>query len=318
MSFALEVKEEIVTHTFTEQQKKAFLCGFIKYNGEIIISDNKSRLILTTISNRIARTIISFIKNFYEGEILISIIQSQKLKKSKTFQITLKDKVFEFLFNFNIYNTNKSGKIIEVEETFRNNTSLLRAYISGVFIAVGSVNSPETSNYHLELQFGEEVSTSVFNELLKPLGFDFKTIKRKSKFVSYIKKSTVVSDFLKLIDAPNSVMKFENQRISRDMLNNINRMINIDISNQAKTLDAGQRQAMQIKNLKEKGYFRFLSDKAKFLANVRLERPEATFSELEEILNNNNIPISKSGVSNLFRNIEKIYKNSQEGKNEKG
>ncbi|WP_338972446.1 DNA-binding protein WhiA [Spiroplasma endosymbiont of Panorpa germanica] len=317
MSFALDVKEEIVSHTFTDEQKKAFLCGFIKYNGEILISDNQSRLILSTISNRVARTIISFIKTFYNGEILISILQSQKLKKNKVFQVTLVEDIFEFLFNFNIYNTNKSGKIIEVDYNLIQNTSLLRAYISGVFIAIGSVNSPQTSNYHLELQFGDELSTEVFKNLLEPLGFDFKSIKRKTKYVSYIKKSTAVSDFLKLIDAPNSVMKFENKRISRDMQNNINRMINIDISNQAKTLDAGQRQVTQILYLKEKNYFGFLSDKARFLANIRLERPEATFSELEEILNNNNISITKSGVSNLFKNIEKIYKNSQEGKNEK-
>ncbi|AHI53479.1 hypothetical protein SSABA_v1c00670 [Spiroplasma sabaudiense Ar-1343] len=317
MSFAMEVKEEIVTHTFSEEQRRAFLCGFIKYNGEIIISNNQPKLILSTISNRIARTVISFLKTFYEGEILISILQSQKLRKNKTFQITLKDNVFDFLFKFNIYNTNKSAKIISVVDEVVNNSSLLRAYISGVFIAIGSVNSPKTSNYHLELQFRDEESSLFFNDLLEPLGFTFKKIKRKAKFISYLKKSTFVSDFLKLIDAPNAVMNFENQRISRDMLNNINRMINIDISNQAKTLDAGQRQVYQINNLKEKGYFRYLSDKAKFLANARLDRPDASFSELESILNQNNIPITKSGISNLFRTIEKLYKNSQEVNYEK-
>ncbi|AUM62322.1 DNA-binding protein WhiA [Spiroplasma monobiae] len=309
MSFAMEVKEEILNHTFTEEQKIALLSGFIKYNGELIYTNNGAALKLTSNSNNVIRNIFSILKTIYKGNIEISIIQIQKLRKNKIYQLMLTDKVLEFLASNNIYNVDDGEKIIEMDlEKYdrKIKQELTRAYVSGMFIAIGSVNSPETTNYHLELQFKEIESAIYITKILKKFGFEFKTTTKGNKTVCYIKKSIAVSDFLKFIDASISVMKFENTRINRDVSNNINRMINIDIYNQQKSSATGTKQVQEIELIQKNNLMSELSPKAQKLAQIRLENPDASFSELEMYMNDQNVVITKSGISNLFKIINKL------------
>ncbi|AUB31133.1 DNA-binding protein WhiA [Spiroplasma floricola] len=309
MSFAMEVKEEILNHTFTKEQKIMLLSGFIKYNGELIYTSKGAVLKLTNNSNNVIRNIFSMLKTIYDGNIEISIIQIQKLRKNKIYQLMLTDEVIFFLKRYNIYDINSSTKIIEIDlENYdkKIKQELIRAYISGIFIAIGSVNSPETTNYHLELQFKENESSTYITKILKKYNFTFKTTSKKNKFVCYIKKSIAVSDFLKFMDASISVMKFENTRINRDVSNNINRMINIDIYNQQKSSVTGSRQVEVIELIKKNNLMSELSPKAQLLSQIRLENPDASFSELEQLMNEKNVSITKSGISNLFKIIDKI------------
>ncbi|QHX36321.1 DNA-binding protein WhiA [Spiroplasma sp. BIUS-1] len=309
MSFAMEVKEEILNHTFTEEQKIMLLSGFIKYNGELIYTNNGAALKLTSNSNNVIRNIFSILKTIYEGNIEISIIQIQKLRRNKIYQLMLTENVIEFLTKHHIYDSLTSNKIIEMNlERYdkKLKQELTRAYTSGIFIAVGSVNSPETTNYHLELQFKEENSAIYISKILKKHSFDFKTITKRNKTICYIKKSIAVSDFLKFMDASISVMKFENTRINRDVSNNINRMINIDIYNQQKSSETGSKQIQEIELIQKNNLISELSPKAQVLSQIRLENPDASFSELEYLMNEKNIAITKSGISNLFKIISKL------------
>ena len=37
-----------------------------------------------------------------------------------------------------------------------------RAYLAGIFLASGSVNNPDTSNYHLEMSVQDETSCTIY------------------------------------------------------------------------------------------------------------------------------------------------------------
>ncbi|AJK51810.1 DNA-binding protein WhiA [Mycoplasma capricolum subsp. capripneumoniae] len=308
MSFALEVKEEIVMHSFNEEQKLAYLSGFIRYSSDIIFSNNTSKIRFSTISNKIARTLLSFCRQLFDGQVEISIIQSQVLKKHKNFVLTLIGNINKFLQKLRIYDQNNQKiYVFKVKEEIKDKTSIIRAYIAGIFTAIGSVNSPKTSNYHLDLQFKTKIDAINFIELTNDLGFNFKLLERTSnRYVCYIKKSIMVSDFLKLIDAYNSVMQFENERISRDVYNSINRVNNFDISNQTKTLVTGKKQIEIINYLKQTNQFHLLSKKAQVLADLRLNFPDYSYNELVQEMQKMGYEITKSGISSLFKNIEKL------------
>ncbi|AEM68508.1 Uncharacterized protein conserved in bacteria [Mycoplasma putrefaciens] len=310
MSFALDVKEEIVTHSFNQDQKLAYLSGFIRYSSDIIFSNNTQKIRFSTISNKIARTLLSFSKEFFKGEIEVSIIQSQVLKKNKTFVLTLIGDIDNFLQTLKIYDQNNQKVYdFKIAENQKNKTSILRAYIAGIFTATGSVNSPKTSNYHLEIQFKTLIDATNFINITKSLGFKFKLLERNAnRFICYLKKSIMVSDFLKLIDASNAVLAFENERISRDVYNSINRVNNIDISNQTKILKAGKKQVATINYLKQTNQFFLLSKKCQVLADLRVENPEYSYQELAEEMQELGYQITKSGVSNLFRTMDKYLK----------
>ncbi|AGR40770.1 DNA-binding protein WhiA [Spiroplasma taiwanense] len=309
MSFSLEVKEEILNHTFTDKQKNMLISGFIKYNGDLIFGNDGAALRLTSNSNNIIRNIYSILKYVYKKNINISIIQTQNLSKKKIYQLLLIEDIMAFLKNYLIYDDEKLEKIVEIplfQKNLKEKQSLIRAYVSGIFIAIGSVNSPDTTNYHLELQFKDEFSAIYFCEITNLFNFNFKIFRKKNTYMCYIKKSIEISDFLKFIDASRAVLKFETTRINRDFNNNINRMMNIDIYNQQKTLFAGAKQIEQINIIIQKGLFNELSEKAQLLATIRLENPDSSFSELEIILNDRNVKITKSGISNLFKIISRL------------
>ncbi|QGS51522.1 DNA-binding protein WhiA [Spiroplasma tabanidicola] len=306
MSFATTVKEEILDHNFDKEQAIMLLSGFIKYNGELIYTLSGFSLRLHSKSNHVIRKIYELLKIVYSGNIEISIIQTQILKKDKVYQLLLTDNVIHFLSKYNLYDIDKSAKIIKISLNEDFDNSLVRAYISGVFIAVGSVNNPDTVNYHLELQFKEEESAIYIRDLLNKFEFGFKVITRKSNYICYVKRCLVVSDFLKFIDAPEAVLKFENTRISRDFTNNVNRINNIDVYNIKKTSKTSDKQISQIEAIQKNNLFSELSDKAQKLANIRLVHPDASFSRLEELMNDEGISITKSGISNLFKIIAKL------------
>lgn len=308
MSFAREVKEEVISHEFTLNQSLMFLSGFIKYNGELIYTNKGLSLKLTSFSNTIIRKIYSLLKVFFHGEIHISIIQTQIITKKKIYELLLVDDVQTFLKKHNIYDFNKNDKILEVQVNDDDNKSLIRAYISGIFVAVGSVNSPETSNYHLEFQFKDLKSAEYICKILNKFQFNFKIITKKNKFICYLKKSLYVSDFIKFVDASKAVMKFENKRISRDFSNSLNRVMNIEIYNQQKTYTTGSKQIDQIEFIKHNDIFNKLSKKAQKLANIRINNPDASYSDLEILMNEAGISITKSGISNLFKIITKTAK----------
>jgi len=306
MSFALSVKEEIISHEFDPIQQQAFLSGFIRQNGEFILSNKHQKLRLTTISNRIARALIAFIKPLFKGELEVAIVQAQTLKKQKTFQITLIGDLENFLQELSIPKLGHAP--MDLPEVWVSNDTYFRAYISGVFCASGSVNSPTTSNYHLELQFKSESEALQVQKLLENYDFHFKFLARNSdRFILYLKQSMAVSDFLKFMDASQHVLEFENERISRDMINNINRISNIDIANQSKVLKAGTDQVAMIKYLQHYKQLEALPPKALALAKIRLKKPELSYTELEQEMAKLGFNVTKSGIAYLFKIIAKHY-----------
>ncbi|AKX33731.1 hypothetical protein SLITO_v1c00630 [Spiroplasma litorale] len=319
MSFALDVKNEILNHDFSLKQMKMLLTGFLKFNGEIIYNDNEVLYQISCNNNALVRGIYKILKQFYKEDFQTTIIDLPiKVKNKKLFRILLTKNVKDFLEDLKIYDFKNNKKIIEIEDvsgknSFEKHQDLIRAYVSGVFIAVGSVNSPETPNYHLELQFKFENEAIYFLNLMHSFDFDFKIVTRRNNFVVYLKKSMLVSDFLKFIDAAESVMAFENTRIGRDLKNNVIRYINTQIHNQKNITKTGNRQIEEINLIINKGMLSKLSLKAQVLAKARLKNPETSFSELVQVLEGEGIKITKSGVSNLFKIISKLAKQIKEG-----
>ena len=67
-----------------------------------------------------------------------------------------------------------------------------------------------------------------------------------------------------------------------------------------KTVNAAVHQIMAIRNLKEKGRFDLLSDRLKEIANLRLENPDASLTELAQL---SKTPITRSGINHRLKKI---------------
>ena len=86
----------------------------------------------------------------------------------------------------------------------------------GSFLASGSVNDPASKHYHLEMVTHSDKNADFLVKFISKFELNAKLIKRRNVYVIYIKKSEEISDFLRVINANNCVLDFEEERINKD------------------------------------------------------------------------------------------------------
>lgn len=156
-------------------------------------------------------------------------------------------------------NENHNWVIFDFVET--NVGKLPASFFAGAFVGGGSISDSTSTSYHLEMQFNSNKNATKVLKFLEKYEnhFKFSLISRRTDWVLYLKKSEEISNFLRAVEANNSVMEFEEERINRDFQNQLNRYSNLDMYNQsklAKTSAKFQEQYKFIKDNKLQGKFR--------------------------------------------------------------
>ena len=181
----------------------------------------------------------------------------------------------------------------------------IRAYLAGVFLSCGSVNNPDTSNYHLEMSINDEDYAEFIAGLMNKYELNAKIIKRRNKYIVNLKSAEKIGDFLRAIGASQSVMNFEMTRIDRSMANTVNRWNYCDIANEMKAMSASKQQIEDIAYVMDNAGLEILDAKTREVALIRLENPELTLNELAEVyLMKTGQAISKSGLHHRFAKIK--------------
>lgn len=191
------------------------------------------------------------------------------------------------------------------------NIEELKGILRGAFMGSGTITDPQ-NRYHLEMLFDKMKNAKYINQLL--LNFEIKSnvMKRENKYIVYIEEGESISNFLAYIGANKSVLKFENTRVIKEVRNKVNRLVNCETANLNKTINTSVKQIEDIKYLKQIKKFNELTEKEQELANLRMENPNASLTELGEMLD---IKLSKSGVNHRLASILKKannYKNQNE------
>ena len=193
----------------------------------------------------------------------------------------------------------------------------MRAYLAGAFLSCGSVNNPETSNYHLEMSFNEEEFAQFISKIMNDFELNAKMIKRRNKYVVYLKSSEKIGDFLRAIGASQSVMNFESTRIDRNMSNTVNRWNNCDIANEIKSMATANKQINDINTVDMFMGLDMLDEKTRIVALIRKKYPEMTLNELTEVYyEETGQTISKSGLHRRFKKISEEAKRLIQMENE--
>ena len=141
------------------------------------------------------------------------------------------------------------------------------------------MSDPEKA-YHFEIVCDSEQKAVQLQEMINSFGMDAKTVQRKKNYVVYLKEGEQISDMLNIMEAPISMMKFENIRILKEMRNSVNRQVNCETANIHKTVSAAVRQLEDIRYLQKTVGLEHLPVQLREIAYVRLEYPDATLKEL--------------------------------------
>jgi len=197
----------------------------------------------------------------------------------------------------------KIGDIDEiVDPLILKNTCCQRAFLRGVFLAVGSVNDP-VKGYHLELVCPNEDKAEQIRQIILNFGIEAKIIVRRKCYVVYLKEGESIVDFLNVIEAPNALMEMENARILKDVTNNVNRRMNCEMANIRKIVQSSRRQVEDILYIRDHFGLDNLQESLSQIAYLRVEFPEAPLQELGEKLDP---PVGKSGVNHRLRRLSEF------------
>lgn len=308
MSFSGDVKNEMAR---ANAEKKccmlAEIAGFIRMCGSVQLSGGgKMNLRITTENPAIARLFIKRIKNYFGVGAVLSIEQSNVLKKNRIYELTIEaeDNAEQILRETGILRVKEGCNYFpdDISSDITKMRCCKKAYLRGAFMGAGTISNPDKS-YHMEIVCSSEILASDIKKLINSFGLRSKVAKRRNSYVVYLKESEQISDFLALLGASNQVLEFENIRIIKELRNKTNRIVNCESANMDKAINSAARQIESIRLIESKRGLDSLPVNLRSVAELRLENPESSLAELGALLKP---PLQKSGVNHRFRKLEEI------------
>jgi cell division protein WhiA len=303
MSFASEMKKELTTLDVKDCCTKAELAAMIRMNGSLSFSNRKLIIDVQTENAAIARRIYTLLKRNYEVSVELLVRKKMKLKKNNIYIVRLAEKAQELLMDLKILGEGFTI-IHDISQEIIHKKCCKRSYLRGAFLAGGSINNPETSSYHFEIFSLYKEHNDALCELMNTFDLKSKTLERKKGFITYLKEAEKIAEFLRIVGAHNSLMRFEDVRIVRDMRNSVNRLVNCETANLNKTIGASLRQVENIRYIDKTVGLGILPDKLREIAELRVQYQDVTLKELGEMVSGG--AVSKSGINHRLRKIDEI------------
>ncbi len=294
MTFSAKIKEELCSISSNNPEAVlAECCGMILFAN----STRSDSIRITTENKDIAHRVSWLLKSLFGFDFDKKIVPASTVKK----------------FNLIIENKQKLDEIfdafgIDPKVSFRLNGAIVEsddaraAFCRGAFLTGGSVTDPESA-YHLELVTSHSTLSRELISLLLDLNLPAKLAFRKSNNIIYFKESGHIEDFLTRIGAPLSALELMQTKLIKDVRNQVNRQVNCEMANLSKTADAAKAQLNAIKLISDCEGFESLSPQLREAAELRLQNPEMSLSELVKLTDSK---ISKSGLNHRLNRLISI------------
>ncbi len=171
--------------------------------------------------------------------------------------------------------------------------------MQGLFIKNGFLTDP-AKEYQLEFTISDENDAARLLAALYRKGFVFKLSQRRNLFVVYTRNSETIEDFLATIGAQNTCLEIMSNKVVKDIRNRVNRIRNCESANIAKAAKATGQHITAINKLISNGKYDFLSDDLKYVAQIKMDNPELSLSELAAITEP---PMTKSSLNRRLKKL---------------
>ena len=164
-------------------------------------------------------------------------------------------------------------KMWDLNSNMKQDEQLARLCIREAFIKSGSMTDPN-KKYHLQIMFKNLKKAEEMQTLLWNFDIHAKIIPKDKEYMLYLKEGEEISNFLALIGANHTVLKFEEIRVLKETRNEINRLVNCETANLNKTIHTSVKQIEDIKLIQKKKKFHTLPQGLQEIAIIRMENPD--------------------------------------------
>lgn len=240
----------------------------------------------------------------YQSEVMVGINNQTQMVNSKKYLVKITPKNPEKLF-----------EALNFKDLFirkkKSNFDKIRGILMGAFLSSGSVNNPLKGRYHLEIRTSSLEFKNMLIKTFEYFQIEPKILDKQGKWVVYLKKGREVSDVLKLLHAHEAMFMLEDNRIERDLVNNMQRLVNLEVCNIQKISKANVQQVSMCKVINSSIHFSGLKPREQLYCQVRVKYPDANMNEICAIMNQSlptDKPITKGSLSHIVKKIKEIYK----------
>jgi cell division protein WhiA len=175
-----------------------------------------------------------------------------------------------------------------------------RAFLRGVLLASGSI-SFTSSGPHVEFVLRDRERADRLREALADMDVRALPAQRRGRHLVYLKGHEEIAALLRLVGANRGVLELETHRVGRDVRARLNRLLNAEEANLARTVRAADRQLAAIARLEADGRLARLGEALRETAALRRHMPDADLDTLAGALG-----VSRSAVNHRLRRLVEL------------
>lgn len=181
-----------------------------------------------------------------------------------------------------------------------------RSFLRGVLLASGSI-SFTSSGPHVEFVLRERETANELRAHLADLDCRALVSERRGRHIVYLKGQEEIGALLRLVGANRGVLELETHRVGRDVRARLNRLLNAEEANLARTVRAAGRQLAAIGRLERTGRLAALADPLRETAAARRRMPDADLDTLASALG-----VSRSAINHRLRRLVELAHDEEE------
>ena len=303
MSFNSDVKEELArVPAECSHCNRALLAALIRIEGSLYLSgQGRYRLEVATDAPAVARLVIRLTHELYGLTTKLTIRRSV-LHKTPNYLIDIPAQtgMSEALVDLGVLA--EKGIELGIRPALVAKQCCAAAYVRGAFLGSGFIADPK-GDFHFEITVETQQLAEGLVQLLAEKGVTARIMQRRSSYMVYLKSGEAIIEFLAFAGAHHSALEMENERVVKSVRNDVNRMINAEMANQQKTVNASTDQQYAMKAVVDAYGMDGLPPALQEIIRLRAKHPAATLKELGEYASP---PLSKSAVYHRVRRIEQM------------
>ncbi|WP_307739789.1 DNA-binding protein WhiA [uncultured Parolsenella sp.] len=306
MSFTAEVKDELSRVEgscpecdVAELAALVRVCGALSFRG----SGNYA-IRVSTETGAVARTVIRLAHAVFDLDTSLTVRRSN-LHKTRNYLIEIPEQagLEKALIRMGVLVLGQ-GLASGVAARVVARPCCRAAYLRGAFMAGGFIADPR-GDFHLEIAVtGEEFADDLV-ELLDDEGVTARVNRRRGAFAIYLKSFDDIARFLGIIGARRTALAVENVRAMKSVKNDVNRRVNAEIANQARSTGAAADQLTLIDRVEDEVGLENLPPALASFCVARRSHPDLSLRDLGAAMTP---PLSKSALYHRVLRLEQLLK----------
>lgn len=304
MSFTAEVKDELARVggscpecDVAELAALVRVCGALSFHGSGAYS-----IRVSTETGAVARTVIRLAHEVFGLDTSLTVRRSN-LHRSRNYLIEIPEQkgLEQALIRMGVLILGR-GLSSGIAARVVARPCCRAAYLRGAFMAGGFIADPR-GDFHLEIAVtGDEFADDLL-ELLDDEGITARVNRRRGSFAIYLKSFDDIAALLGVVGAERTARAVKNIRVMKSVKNDVNRRVNAELANQARSTGASADQLALIDRVEREIGFDALPPALMQFCVARREHPELSLRDLGAQMMP---PLSKSALYHRVLRLEKL------------